>query len=436
MGFDISNAFIRSTLEDSDRVFVRLPQHWSADPRGDRARLLKSLYGLRCAPRKWYDCYSKYLLSDGWKRSPQEPGLFKKGKLTLAIYVDDSFITGPDQQECVAACKRILDRFSGKMIPPIVHGGIIHERDILGVRMLYNRETRCLTLDLQAAIEKLAKKFDIQEGRPLATPCVYTDLEEGRLMPEYPLRKLIGGLQYIGTMCRPDVVFAINRVARAQNKPTASVITAAKRIVRYLLQTKGEGLRYTPQREAQFRETYRKVLEEQGSKKSLPDLVAFSDADFAGCSVTLRSSSGSILHFRGMPICWSSKRQTLRAYSTCESEYIALFDTLKLTQGQGFLEWLDENQELPGILFTDNKSAIEVAKSSLPTKKTKHFLLRWHEVKEHMENIAHVPTDKNKADPLTKPMANPLLCFFALSREPLPEKKDGIAALYSAAVLA
>ena len=87
------------------------------------------------------------------------------------------------------------------------------------------------------------------------------------------------------------------------------------------------------------------------------------------------------------------------------------------------------------MLFTDNRSAIEVARSELPTKKTKHFLLRFHEVKEHLDRIAYVPTDENKADPLTKPMRNPSLCFFAQARESLPEDRDGMSAVYCASVL-
>ena len=431
--FDISNAFIRSALSDKERIVLRLPKHWSTDPRGDKVLLLKSLYGLRVAPRIWYDSYSKFLLSKGWERAEGEPGLFRRGKLTLAMYVDDSFISGPSQKEVDEAMKEVLDHFSGKVIPAetsLDDVGKRETRDILGVRLSYNRVKGELKLDMEQAIDKLAKKFGILPGREISTPCVACDLTEGS-QSNFAIRSLVGGLQYIGTMCRPDVVYAINRVARCMHNCTTSVVSAAKRIVRYLLHTKSVGIEYSPAKERKFIETYQKVLKDADSTLSVPQFVGFSDSDFAGCNVTLRSSSGSILFFRGTPIAWSSRRQTLRAVSTCEAEYIGMYDTLKLIEGQSYQDWFVQNKQCP-LLFCDNQSAITVANSSLPTKKTKHFQLRFHHVKEHADNIAYVPTQLNKSDPLTKPMGNPLLVFMVSDRHQFPESRKDLATVYMA----
>ena len=76
-------------------MFLRLPKHWSKDSRGDVVRLLRSLYGLRCAPRRWYDTYSAYLLSKGWEKCENDPGLFRRGDVTIATYVDDTLVSAP-----------------------------------------------------------------------------------------------------------------------------------------------------------------------------------------------------------------------------------------------------------------------------------------------------------------------------------------------------
>ena len=60
---------------------------------------------------------------------------------------------------------------------------------------------------------------------------------------------------------------------------------------------------------------------------------------------------------------------------------------------------------------SDNQSAIKVAQNSLLTRKSKHSVLKWLAVRDFAENIAYVPTQLNKSDPLTKPMQNPLLVF-------------------------
>jgi hypothetical protein len=360
--------------------------------------------------------------------SPSEPGLFRRNGIILAIYVDDTLIAGSCEKEVKATMDEILKAFSGKVIPADVEGEF-EVRDILGVRLRYCRAKRTMTLDLEAATDKLASKFSIEAGRPISTPCIHSVLTEGKAI-EFPIRSVVGGLQYIATMARPDIMFAVNRIARVQLNCTEAVKTAAIRVVRYLLHTKHQKLEYSPSKEAIFRKTYESVLRStRGPQASLPDLVSFSDADFAGCSITLRSSTGSIIYLRGCPIAWSSRRQTLRANSTCESEYIALFDTLKLTQGQGYLDWLKENRAAP-VLFTDNQSAIAVARATLPTKKTKHFLLRWHELRDHADLIAYCPTELNNADPLTKPMQKPMMVFHTPSHEPVSDTAQGLLALF------
>ncbi|KAL6332324.1 hypothetical protein AAG906_004888 [Vitis piasezkii] len=53
------------------------------------------------------------------------------------------------------------------------------------------------------------------------------------------------------------------------------------------------------------------------------ELIGFSDADFAGCKVERKSTSGTC-HFLGHSLdSWHSKKQNLVALSTTEAEYIA-----------------------------------------------------------------------------------------------------------------
>eukprot|EP00396_MALV-II-16_sp_LP-1_P000112 gene112-26_t len=177
-------------------------------------------------------------------------------------------------------------------------------------------------------------------------------------------------------------------------------IRAGKRILAYLKGTKGVGIEYSRQNEANFRSVYEQIAKEGGHK--LDDTVAFSDSDFAGCSTTFKSTSGSILYYRGTPICWSAKLQSVKSLSTCEAEYVAIFDTVKLSRGLGFLDWvLSEDQEVP-LVMVDNQSAIALSKNSLITKKSKHISMRYHVVKDYCRSLCYCQSDKNRADPLTK----------------------------------
>nr|GEV24844.1 uncharacterized mitochondrial protein AtMg00810-like [Tanacetum cinerariifolium] len=87
-------------------------------------------------------------------------------------------------------------------------------------------------------------------------------------------------------------------------RPTEKHIHAVKRIFWYLRGTVNQGLWYP--------------------KDSSIALIAFADADHAGCQDTRRSSSGSMQLLGDRLVSWSSKRQKSAAISSTKAEYITL----------------------------------------------------------------------------------------------------------------
>jgi len=80
-----------------------------------------------------------------------------------------------------------------------------------------------------------------------------------------------------------------------------------------------------------------------------------------------------------------------------------MYDTLKLSMQQGYLDFFMESGELP-LQFVDNQSALALSKQTLTGKKSKHINLRYHVVRDYFRRMCYVPTDANRADPLTKPL--------------------------------
>nr|GEZ47354.1 copia protein [Tanacetum cinerariifolium] len=116
-------------------------------------------------------------------------------------------------------------------------------------------------------------------------------------------RSMIGALMYL-TSSRPDIVHAICLCARYQAKPTEKYLKEIKRIFRYLWGTVNTGLWYT---------------KDSGFK-----LIGFSDADYAGCKDTFKSTSGGAQFLGEKMVNWSSKKQDCMALSTAEAEYVSL----------------------------------------------------------------------------------------------------------------
>ena len=98
----------------------------------------------------------------------------------------------------------------------------------------------------------ILEKFGMKEAKPVTTP-VNTDLklmkarENDKLCDETMFRSAVGSLQYLSTMTRPDIAYAVSNVAKFCTKPTKEHWTTVKKIVRYLKGTPNHGLLYKSQ---------------------------------------------------------------------------------------------------------------------------------------------------------------------------------------------
>ncbi|GJS07427.1 hypothetical protein Tco_0364223 [Tanacetum coccineum] len=61
------------------------------------------------------------------------------------------------------------------------------------------------------------------------------------------------------------------------------------------------------------------------TKDSGFELTGFSDADYARCKDTLKSTSGGAQFLGKKLVSWSSKKQDYTVLSTAEAEYVSLF---------------------------------------------------------------------------------------------------------------
>ncbi|GJX49754.1 hypothetical protein Tco_0276599 [Tanacetum coccineum] len=152
-----------------------------------------------------------------------------------------------------------------------------------------------------------------------------------------------------------------------------------------------------------------------GSKDSSIALTAYADADHAGCQDTRRSTSGSMKLLGDILVSWSSKRQKSVVISNTEAEYIAmsgccaqiLWMRSQLTDyGLGF-------NKIP--MYCDNKSVIALCCNNVQHSRSKHIDIRFHFIKEHVENgvieLYFVNTEYQLADIFTKPLARERIEF-------------------------
>jgi len=73
---DIKQAFVQSSLPESETYFVRPPQGCPHTPPNTLWKLTRSLYGLKRAPRLWYEKLSSHLKAMGLRNCESSPCLF------------------------------------------------------------------------------------------------------------------------------------------------------------------------------------------------------------------------------------------------------------------------------------------------------------------------------------------------------------------------
>ncbi|GKC12860.1 hypothetical protein Tco_1009642 [Tanacetum coccineum] len=136
------------------------------------------------------------------------------------------------------------------------------------------------------------------------------------------------------------------------------------------------------------------------------ELIAYLDAEHAGCKDDCKSTSGGIQFLGEKLVSWSSKKQDCTVMSTTKVEYVSLSACCAQVIWMR-IQLLDNGYKYNKIpMYSDLKSAIAISCNPVQHSHTKHIDIRYHFIKEHVEKctveLYFVETEYQLADLFTK----------------------------------
>ncbi|GKB85402.1 ribonuclease H-like domain-containing protein [Tanacetum coccineum] len=150
------------------------------------------------------------------------------------------------------------------------------------------------------------------------------------------------------------------------------------------------------------------------------DLVAYSDAKWAGCPTTRRSTLGYCVFLGNNLLSWSAKRQPTLSRSSAEAEYRGVANAVAETCWlRNLLRELHTPLSSATLVYCDNVSAVYLSSNPVQHQRTKHIEIDIHFVRDLVAagqvRVLHVPSRYQFADIFTKGLSSALFEEFRTS---------------------
>ena len=116
-------------------------------------------------------------------------------------------------------------------------------------------------------------------------------------------QRLVGKLIYLAHT-RPDIAYSVSVISQFMHDPKEAHLQAVYRVLHYLKANPGKGILF--KRDASFA------------------FECYTNADYAGSPIDMRSTSYYCTFFGGNVVTWKSKKQNAVARSSAETEFRAM----------------------------------------------------------------------------------------------------------------
>ncbi|CAL1143731.1 unnamed protein product [Cladocopium goreaui] len=423
---DIRTAFLNTPWEDMD-VLVKPPHlliRMKLVEEGTLWRPTKALYGFRNTPRLWGNhrdsTMRKMEVPHEGKRHRltqlvSEPNLWRidevkdedeeeekpKGppKALMMVYVDDLFATGPTQ--LLKALTETIKKEWNTSTPEWINEdptrflgmGISKTKGEDGLEVWAASQQDYVKELLRRNVGEDEKKWPKRKV-PISKDPPAEHQEEPKVEGVRKAQKIVGEALWLVTRTRPDMMYALAKMASQVLHQPQWVAESASQLWGYMAATIHEGI------------TFEKGPSWEGWEEQ-SGLAVYADASFAPSG---EESHGSVIvTLRGAPLLWKSSRQSTVSLSTAEAELNELIEGLMM--GESVAAILEELEpHIMKMMASDSQAAVNICLADGGSWRTRHLRLRAAHAKQRFTKgdwlLRHVPGEDMLADMGTKSLTS------------------------------
>jgi len=177
---------------------------------------LKSLCGLKQAPKQWHEKFDRTLTSEGFVINEANRCVYYLygggGGVILCLYVDDIliFVINID----------VINEVKSFLSKSFDMKDLREANVILNIKLI--KVENEITLSQSHYVEKVLSRFGYIDSKPSPTPYdPSVMLRKNRKIAKDQLRysQIIGSLMYLASATRPDISFAVSKLSRFMSNP-------------------------------------------------------------------------------------------------------------------------------------------------------------------------------------------------------------------------